>query len=91
MSKCISRQEEYYEHEIVEGSCVLCGESGLGADSVSMREGLKAIQKMHSSEAGYFCDYCSPDNGPSYELRNDVEWPCPTRKLADQALGEDLI
>lgn len=51
-----------------------------------MRTALVAIQELHSSEAGYFCDECSQDNGP-YEPSSDVDWPCRTRKLADEGLG----
>lgn len=54
---------------------------GLSAEGEAYRAALVAIQELHGRDTYGCCLHCLSDDGWS------VKFPCPTRRLADDALG----
>ena len=79
MSKCISNHGEFSEHEVTGGVCEFCG--AVEVDYDNLRAALVAIQELHKITLGFGvpfrCGHCAHEH------------PCPTRRLADEALGGD--
>lgn len=82
MSKCISQHGEYSEHQVTDGVCDYCGV----VDEDALITGLREIQELHKPCKTFsgkeVCDVCNTETG------KPVSYPCPTRQLADKALGE---
>ena len=55
-------------------------------DVADMRAALVAIQELH--EPVYECS-CRSEHAPACTGCVQHSWPCPTRRLADDALGGD--
>lgn len=84
MSKCISNLGEYSEHTVTHGpECLYCGDIPETRFD-SMRAVLVAIQELHKPKS-HVCE-CGESHG-QYCKNCQADYPCDTRKLADEALG----
>lgn len=91
VSKCISNWGEFSEHEYTSKPiCDYCGQiSEMLAivQNEDFRTALEQIQELHNPVKGWISEreyllYCA-DCG-------DATYPCATRRLADQGLGDNL-
>ena len=82
VSKCISNRGEYSEHTFTHNpECDYCGELPASRFE-AMRSALEAIQELHVpyvDKSGY--KTC---------MRCGITWPCVTRRLSEQGLGDNL-
>lgn len=89
MSKCISIHGEYSEHEYTSKPiCDYCGQISemiALAQLQVMRTALEQIQELHAKTYWTAQDEVWELNAKCNECH--AVYPCPTRKLADEALG----